>query len=173
MKMKTAAMLLVAGAMLAGCQTTGLDTAALGNAALANSSLANTGTTQAGATSAGAALAGQMVADSSGTVTPAAAGIPDAQKSCEQLAAEMGAQQQLIAGANSTETNAQLVNAGVGIAQSLGLNFGGMGIGGLQAAGAVGNAASQQGQNAQAQAQQADIRLQVLTGFYQGKGCGA
>lgn len=125
----------------------------------------------------GAAIMGQGVA---ATVTPAvasatapAAGIPDGQKSCEQLGAEIGEQQKIIAAANDSATNAQVLNAGVGIAQSLGMHFGGFGLGGIQAAGAAGNAAAQQGQAAQQQAQQAEIRLQVLTGIYQGKGCAA
>lgn len=116
----------------------------------------------------GAAIAGPAAANTA-TVPPAA--VPDAQKSCEQLAAEIGQQQEIIAGANTAETSATLVNAGVGLAQSLGVNFGGLGLSGIQAAGAVGNVAAQQGQAAQQQAQQAEIRLQVLTGFYQGKGC--
>lgn len=129
----------------------------------------------------GAAIMGQGAAAAATpavatTVTPGvapAAGVPDAQKSCEQLGAEIGEQQQIIAAANDSATNAQMLNAGVGIAQSLGMHFGGFGLGGIQAAGAAGNAAAQQGQAAQQQAQQAEIRLQVLTGFYQGKGCAA
>lgn len=124
----------------------------------------------------GTALMGQAGAAATPAVATAPAagtGIPDAQKSCEQLAAEIGEQQQIIAAANDSATNAQVVNAGVGIAQSLGMHFGGFGLGGIQAAGAAGNAAAQQGQAAQQQAQQAEIRLQVLNGFHQGKGCAA
>lgn len=130
-------------------------------------------TKTAGVSLAAAALLASQLAAGAAIAVPAATGVPDAQKSCEQLAAEIQQQQDIIASANSAETNATLVNAGVGIAQSLGVNFGGLGLGGLQAAGAVGNIASQQGQDAQQQAQQADIRLQVLTGFHQGKGCPA
>ena len=127
----------------------------------------------------GAAIMGQGVAAtataapavSATTAAASGAGIPDGQKSCEQLAAEIAQQQQIITQANSSATNAQVLNAGVGIAQSLGIHFGGMGLGGIQAAGVAGNAAAQQGQAAQQQAQQAEIRLQVLNGIHQGKGC--
>lgn len=126
----------------------------------------------------GAVIMGQGVAAAATVPAPGvtnavatSAGIPDGQKSCEQLAAEIAQQQQIITQANSSATNAQVLNAGVGIAQSLGIHFGGMGLGGIQAAGVAGNAAAQQGQAAQQQAQQAEIRLQVLNGIHQGKGC--
>jgi hypothetical protein len=118
-----------------------------------------------------AAAAAPAVTATNAVATSAPAGTSDGQKSCEQLAAEIAQQQQIITQANSSSTNAQVLNAGVGIAQSLGLHFGGIGLGGIQAAGAAGNVAAQQGQAAQQQAQQAEIRLQVLSGIHQGKGC--
>ncbi|PKP77548.1 MAG: hypothetical protein CVT81_08650 [Alphaproteobacteria bacterium HGW-Alphaproteobacteria-3] len=121
-----------------------------------------------------AAVAGQIFAHAAIAQTApgaAAAGVPDAQKSCEQLAAEIGQQQQIIADANSSSTTAQVADVGLGIAQSVGIHFGGFGIGGLQATGAASSLAQQQKQAADQKAQQADIRLQVLTAFYQGKGC--
>lgn len=119
------------------------------------------------------AVAGQIFAHaaSAQTVPGAGAGVPDVQKSCEQLAAEIAQQQQIIADANSSSTTAQIADAGLGIAQSVGIHFGGFGIGGLQATGAASSLAQQQKQQAEQQAQQADIRLQVLTAFHQGKGC--
>ena len=101
----------------------------------------------------------------------APAGTSDGQKSCAQLSAEIAATQQVIADASSASTNAQVVDAGLGIAQSLGVHFGGFGIGGLQAAGAASSVANQQKQSADQKVQQAEIRIQVLTGIYQGKGC--
>ena len=120
------------------------------------------------------AVAGQIFAHAASAQTApgaAAAGVPDAQKSCEQLAAEIAQQQQIIADANSSSTTAQVADVGLGIAQSVGMHFGGFGIGGIQATGAASSLAQQQKQAAEQQAQQADIRLQVLTAFYQGKGC--
>ncbi len=158
MRLMNVAAILAAGMMMAGCETTGAGISGMGGIPPGT---AFTGASGTAATPAAAA------APAAGT------GIPDAQKSCEQLAAEIGEQQQIIAAANDSATNAQMVNAGVGIAQSLGMHFGGFGLGGIQAAGAAGNAAAQQGQAAQQQAQQAEIRLQVLGGFHQGKGCAA
>lgn len=105
------------------------------------------------------------------TTALAPAGTADGMKTCEQLSAEITQQQQLIADASSTSTNAQIVDAGLGIAQSVGMHFGGFGLGGIQATGAASNVANQQKQAAEQQAQQAQIRVQILTGIYQGKGC--
>ncbi|WP_333667956.1 hypothetical protein [Parvibaculum sp.] len=105
------------------------------------------------------------------TAALAPAGTPDGMKTCEQLSAEIAQQQQVIADANATSTNAQIVDAGLGIAQSVGMHFGGFGLGGIQATGAASNVASQQKQAAEQQVQQAEIRVQVLSGIHQGKGC--
>ena len=114
------------------------------------------------------AATGAARADTEGL---APAGTADGMKTCEQLSAEITQQQQLIADASSTSTNAQIVDAGLGIAQSVGMHFGGFGLGGIQATGAASNVANQQKQAAEQQAQQAQIRVQILTGIYQGKGC--
>ena len=155
-------------------QQSGASGASLQNAAL-----------QQAAINGGAALAGQQIAQAAMTTTTATtttttdatasalapAGTPDGQKSCEQLSAEIAQQQQVIAEAGSTSTNAQIVDAGLGIAQSVGMHFGGFGLGGIQATGAASSVANQQKQAAEQQVQQAEIRVQVLSGIYQGKGC--
>ncbi len=153
-------------------QQSGASGASLQNAAL-----------QQAAINGGAALAGQQIAQAAMTTTTATAttdatasalapaGTPDGQKSCEQLSAEIAQQQQVIAEAGSTSTNAQIVDAGLGIAQSVGMHFGGFGLGGIQATGAASSVANQQKQAAEQQVQQAEIRVQVLSGIHQGKGC--
>ena len=156
-------------------QQSGASSASLQNAAL-----------QQAAVNGGAALAGQQIAQAAMTTTTttatttdagaataalAPAGTPDGMKSCEQLSAEIAQQQQVMTTANSSSTNAQIVGAGLGIAQSVGMHFGGFGLGGIQATGAAGNVATQQKQAAEQQVQQAEIRVQVLSGIYQGKGC--
>ena len=147
MNVKSVCALLAAAAMLAGCQTTGAGT----QAAMMG---ANTATAPAYA--------------------PISASQPnDGNKSCEELLAEIGEMEGIVAEANQSQSNAQLTNAGIGIAQSLGLHMGG-GSGmltALQAGGAAGQLTEQQRQQAQARAQLAEVRRQVLTGIYQGKGC--
>ncbi len=49
----------------------------------------------------------------------------DGNKSCEELLAEIGEMEGIVAEANQSQSNAQLTNAGIGIAQSLGLHMGG------------------------------------------------
>jgi hypothetical protein len=159
-------------------QQSGASGASLQNAALQNA-----------AVNGGAALAGQQIAQAAtntaamttatttttnadtATAALAPAGTPDGMKSCEQLSAEIAQQQQVIADANASSTNAQIVDAGLGIAQSVGMHFGGFGLGGIQATGAASSVANQQKQSAEEQVQQAEIRVQVLSGIHQGKGC--
>ncbi|MBO6632982.1 hypothetical protein [Parvibaculum sp.] len=154
-------------------QQSGASGASLQNAALQNA-----------AVNGGAALAGQQIAQAAmttatttttnadtATAALAPAGTPDGMKSCEQLSAEIAQQQQVIADANASSTNAQIVDAGLGIAQSVGMHFGGFGLGGIQATGAASSVANQQKQSADEQVQQAEIRVQVLSGIHQGKGC--
>lgn len=146
MKFRTAGAILALAAMLGGCQTTGIGTQA--------------------------ALTGANAATGSSTAPIAASQANDGGKSCAELLAEIGDMEQIVAAASESQGNAQLADAGIGIAQSLGLHFGGSGaLSMIQAGGAASQMTQQQRQDAQARAQQADVRRQVLTGIYQGKGC--
>ncbi|MBX3489068.1 MAG: hypothetical protein KF769_15590 [Parvibaculum sp.] len=146
MHVKSVCALLAAAAMLAGCQTTGAGTQA--------------------------AMMGANAATAPAYAPISASQANDGNKSCEQLLAEIGEMDGIVAEANQSQSNAQLTNAGIGIAQSLGLHMGGGGaLSMIQAGGAAGQLTEQQRQQAQARAQQADVRRQVLTGIYQGKGC--
>ena len=147
MTFRTAGAVLALSVLLAGCQTTGAGTQA--------------------------AMLGAGAATAPSAAPIAASQVDDGNKSCDEIRAEICAMEQVVAEANQSQNNAQLTNAGIGIAQSLGLHLGG-GSGmltALQAGGAAGQLTEQQRQQAEARAQQADIRRQVLTGIYQGKGC--
>jgi len=147
MKFKSAGAILAVSVLLAGCQTTGAGTQA--------------------------AMMGANAATAPSYAPISASQANDGNKSCEELLAEIGQMEQIVAEANQSQSNAQLTDAGIGIAQSLGMHLGG-GSGMLaayQASGTASQLTQQQRQQAQARAQQADMRRQVLTGIYQGKGC--
>jgi len=146
MKFRTAGAILAVTALLGGCQTTGIGTQA--------------------------ALTGANAATGSSYAPISSSQANDGSKSCEQLQAEIGEMEQIAAAANESQGNAQLADAGIGIAQSLGLHFGGSGaLSMIQAGGAASQMTQQQRQEAQARAQQAEVRRQVLSGISQGKGC--
>ncbi|MEW6089961.1 MAG: hypothetical protein ACK4S3_04085 [Parvibaculum sp.] len=150
MKIRFAGAVLAAAFILAGCQTTGAGT----QAAMAG--------------------AGAMAAPSA--YAPIASSQPnDGAKSCDELLAEIAEMEQIAAAAAQSESNAAMTDTGIGIAQSLGVHFGG-GSGMLaayQASGAASQLTQQQREQAKQRAQQAEVRRQVLSGIYQGKGCAA
>ncbi|MEQ8268971.1 MAG: hypothetical protein RH982_17380 [Parvibaculum sp.] len=197
MKMKSAAIVLAAGLMIAGCETTGAggqaavpgayvptpQEQAIQQAAIAQAGAAGAFNYNAAQAAAGGAIASQAAAGMVGqgvaaaalggsADAPIAASQPDdAQKSCEQLAAEIEAMNGIVAEANSSATNAQVASVGLGIAQSIGGYFGMGAISALQAGQAAESVSKQQQGAAQARSQQAGIRLQVLGAISQGKGC--
>ncbi len=150
MKMKTAAIMLAAGLMIAGCETTG----AGGQAAVPGAYVPTTqeqAIQQAAIAQAGAAGAFNYNA--------------------AQAAAEIEAMNGVVAEANSSATSAQVASVGLGIAQSIGGYFGMGAISALHAGQAAESVSKQQQGAAQARAQQAGVRLQVLSAISQGMGC--
>lgn len=150
MNTRSTGAILAAALFLAGCQTTGAGT----QAAMAG----------AGAMAAPAGYA------------PIQSSQPnDGTKSCDELLAEISEMEQVAAASAQSESNAAITDAGIGIAQSLGMHFGG-GSGMLaayQASGTASQLTQQQREQAKQRAQQAEVRRQVLSGIYQGKGCAA
>ena len=141
--------------MLAGCQTTGLggaNTAAsyMGAANAASGAYMGGGSTPAGS-------------------TMAASQVDDGKKSCDQLRAEIGETQKVKETAASDASSAGMTSTVSNVATSFVGYFGG--VGAMQATNAAGQLTAQQKAEAEQQARDADVRLQVLTGIYQGKGC--
>ena len=142
-------------AMLAGCQTTGVGGASTAASYMGAANAASAAYMGGGGTPAGSTMAASQV--------------DDGKKSCEQLRAEIDQTQEIKQNAASDASSAGMTSTVSNVATSFVGYFGG--VGAMQATNAAGQLTAQQKAQAEQQARDADVRLQVLTGIYRGKGC--
>ena len=141
--------------MLAGCQTTGGGTAATAASYMGAANAASSAYMGGGGSPAGSTMAATQV--------------DDGKKSCEQLRAEIEETQKIKESAASDASSAGMTSTVSNVATSFVGYFGG--VGAMQATNAAGQLTAQQKAQAEQQARDADVRLQVLGGIYQGKNC--
>lgn len=93
----------------------------------------------------------------------------DSAMGCEEIAQEIAAMDQIIGDADASETQRQMTESGVAVAQTAAIHSGAGNI--VPGANLVGGLLSMGTQGAKDQKEKATLRRTSLMGMYQGKGC--